>query len=709
MPEENAAGNQSWDWLVNGLQLGRVRQTIRSFPLDETLVPAPLAEVEERPLKENTAGGNLETMEFDEKTSTSEVIHLQETAPAVLSTSRPLNDGSYSPGYVLPLILAALESCTGDPNNNQSTNRVDTGMEDLARMAQRLCEKGGLSLALASLCSKCPAIRQVAVSIISFFMWAVDSKEAREISSWRERPQLALLLHSVHRALVVRRSILISREENSDTKPPPESPVWIIPMFPGFSAIFLARAAFVLVRPGESMFGPLNKFFLSIDNDHGAFRDMNRLPAFITFLCSSSDEPIDQARNERIWALKLFKAGFLDEFCFKMVSTCHAPELLLTTIFNYRMRTVHSGRRQQDDECVLLLQAVEVMLRRGDRQASHQLVGRMGLLSWLRSVLESPVVDQILLTTTSKIAFLELVTTAVRQAVKYEADCQSKDEIAGHDNGSSSSSSSSSSDTDEEDEENSRVALQSVASLPLEICSLARPTLEFCLASFGETDISGGNRSQSSEAGSSITACSLDTLMALRAAFLSPSNPSNDRQESNRADGIELGAALKYLSKISSLSTTWENINVAIDALTALPVALSPHPDQIVEDEDATKFCCKILEHVAAAPGEKSWLVQILTRLTLIFQSGNVGKGTDVLRKLLESRAACFEWSETRDLWFELLQKLLESRTTSGLSADDDVEMADANEEDANTDDKHAGTIELLLKIKLPRCSVTTN
>ena len=698
MPEDNAAGNQSWDWLVNGLQLGRVRQTIRSFPLDDTLVPPPLTEVEEWPSKEIAASENAEAIEIDTETNSSEVVHLQETAPAVLSTSRPLNDGSYCPGYVLPLILAALESCTGDPN--QSTNRADTGMEDLTRMAQRLCEKGALSLALASLCSKCPAIRKVAVSVISFFMWAVDSKEARDISSWRERPQLALLLHSVHRALVVRRAILISREENSDVKPPPESPVWAIPMFPGFSAIFLARAAFVLVRPGESTFAPLNKFFLSIDKDHGAFRDMNRLPAFITLLCSSSDEPADQARNERIWALKLFKAGFLDEFCFKMVSTCHAPELLLTTIFNYRMRTVHSGHKQQDDECVLLVQAVEAMLRHGGRQATHQLIGRMGLLSWLRSVLESPVVDQILPTAASRTAFLKLVSTAVRRAVQYEADCKSRDEETEHDNGGDSSSSS---DTDEEDEESARVALQSVASLPLEICSLARPTLEFCLASFGDTDTSGGSRSQTNETGTSITACSLDTLMALQSAFLSP---SIDRQESKRADGIELGAALKYLSKISCISTTGNNVSVAIDALTGLPVALPPHSAQIVEDEDATTFCCRILAHAAADSGEKSWIVQVLTRLSLIIESANVGNGSELLQTLLESRAACFEWPETRELWFELLRKLLESSTASDLSAN--VEMPDATQEnDGNTDYKHAETVELLLKIKLPT-SVTT-
>lgn len=687
MPE-NAAGSQSWDWLVNGLQLGRVRQTLRCFPVDDSLVPSPLVQVEAELATETISKEYLETMAIkDTKTSNSDVAILQGTARSFVPAFRPGNDGSYSPGYVLPLILAALESCTGDLNCHQSSKGANPGMVDLARMAQRLCEKGGLSFALASLCCKCPALRQVAVSVICFFMWAVDSQEAREISSWRERPQLALLLHSVHRALVIRRAILMSREDNNGKKPPPESPVWVVPVFPGFSAIFLARSAFVLARPGESMFAPLNKFFLSIDSEHGAFRDMNRLPAFITFLCSSSDEPPDQARSERVWALKLFNAGFLDGYCFKMVSACHAPELLLTTLLNYRMHKVFDVRKQQDDECELLVQAVEIMIRRGGRHASHQLFGRMGLLSWLRSILESPAVNQILPTLASKISFLQLIATSCRHAVKYEADRKSIEQE--NENKNVDDDDSSRSNSLDIDEGRKGVESQNAAAYPLEVWLLARPILDFCLASLGDAKSSGVNKNHASEAGSSIAASSLEALISIWAAFKSL---AKEQQQSLRADGIELGTSLEYLSKISSLSSSSASAtSKAIDALTGLPVTLHQEScKDTMKDESAVKFSCRVLLHVTSVSCEKSFLIQALTRLAVVLESStNLGHSTELLQKILESRAACFAWAETRDLWFQLLSLSQNSPQNLGVCNDDDG-MQDTptreSEEVANAD-----------------------
>lgn len=711
---------QLWDWLVNGLQLGRVRQTLRCFPLHDALIPAPLYDLEEvTEVHAMEIGG-----EYRHSSARNEATERSSTA-----TRRPANDTSYSPGYVLPLILAALESCTGEfkeqatqsLRHGQLPSAAKSGMAMLTRMAQRLCEKGGLSLALASLCSKCPALRQVALSVISFFMWAIDSEEAREITSWRERPQLAMLLHSVHRALAVRRAILMAREEENGIK---ESATWSVPCFPGFSAVFLARAAFALTRPGESMFVPLNKFFLSIDSEHGAFRDMNRLPAFITFLCSSSDDPDDQARDERLWALKLFKAGFLDESCFKMVAACHAPELLLTTIYNHRMRRTTTGGTD-DEECLVLLEAVETMMVRGGRHAMHQLVGRMGLLSWLRTVLESPLAaEQVLRTQATQIAFLELLAVSVRQATTYEAESKSQaadegeidfghdvvdDHVDGDKDCDSSSSNSSSSNNDSLHAKNpgdaeqgqamespaGRPASDGMHSFALEISSLARATTIFCSILLGTT--------RSLEAGRSslfLSTC-LEALVILKTAFQSLPVEMCQR---NAVDGSDLQASLTILSKVSASSLPVSAIRDTTEALMVLPMSY---------DADETIMCdfvCQAFSVVTAAsnkePPTKVWLVHFLTRVSYIISiitNKNCSKRLlqKLLQKLLECGIPCFQYTESRNLWFVCLQHVLVSvdEWDDGTNATTSMEIDGAVDSPTMTQ-RHA--IDRLLRINLP-------
>lgn len=739
IPQENTIATpssyQMWDWLANGLQLGRVRQTLRRFPFQDGLVPSPLADVE---IWTSNADGDKMDIDEDE-TIVFDVVNDPEGEPNGMVGNRSVNDASYSPGYVLPLILAALESCMGDPQNTAPqfdrhqhvANGARKGMEVLASMTHRLCEKGGLSLALASLCCKCPSLRKVAVSVISFFMWAIDSQEAREISAWRERPQLAMLLHSVHRFLAVRRSTLQSRKEENSAEPPNKSPVWVVPQLLGFPAVFLARAAFVLTRPGDSMYSPINKYFLSIDKEHGAFKDMNRIPAFIFFLCSSSDEPVDQARNERLWALKLLKAGFLNGSSFKMVSSCHAPELLLTTIYDHRMRHLsrNSGGKHQSEESVVLIQAVSAMVQFGGNQASHQLIGRMGLLSWLRSVLESPVVDQILPSRASRIAFLVLISTSVRQAILYEAYCKSKDDGDDDDSSESDGDSDSSSDSgsnndgdkrdskggpaEDEVDKSHGVASRSVSSFPIEVYSLARPTLMLCLASFGDSQPLGSMSHH--EPGSSIPLSSLDVLLSLKSAFQSL---SGDLQPTIREDGIPLAPALDYLSKIAASSLPPSATKDAIEALTCLPMTPSAAASPC-DKEDAATFCCRVLEVITDASIShlpQSWIVQILTRLSVILQSrfanatfdtelyANSTGITELLEKLLESRTACFQWTESRDLWFVCLQHLLvpPEHSSSDADSNSDVVMKDDNEIAQDGDATRSLAIEWLLKLKLP-------
>jgi hypothetical protein len=63
-----------------------------------------------------------------------------------------------------------------------------------------------------------------------------------------------------------------------------------IPKLPSLSAILLAKAALILSKPGDAMYSAMNKYFLKLNQNHGAYNDMTRLPAFIALFCSSSDE-----------------------------------------------------------------------------------------------------------------------------------------------------------------------------------------------------------------------------------------------------------------------------------------------------------------------------------------------------------------------------------------------------------------------------------
>jgi hypothetical protein len=608
-----------WDWLLNGLDLARVRQTLRCFPTYDLLTPSPISDVEVWVPAQGGRGDDM--MEIDEVEDGS-------------TYSMFGHDKRYSPGYILPLILAAFENCMEEEATAEETGLKqaveNTGItvapsshnEMLARVAQRLCEKGGLSLTLATLCSNCPSLRQIAVAILGFFLKAVDTKEAREVSSWRERPQIAMLLHSVHRALAIRRAVLLSESHKADSSVS-ESTVWEVPMFPGFSAIFLARSSLALMRPGDSLFAPLNRFFLSIDGDHGAFRDMNRLPAFVTLLCSSADEP-GQARKERLWALELFRDGFVDKFCFRMSSNSHSPELLLTTFYNYRMRTDAGGTKQQEEECLLLLEAFARMVKYGGRHAARNLVVRMGLLSWFHSVLVSAPVLEILPTISCRAAFFQLIAASVRQASRYEA---------------------------------SNIQ-QSDVSFLVECVALAEPTLQLCLSSFDDSRVTTEKQTvaDDEETLSSSVASALEVLKALQSALLSMKLHHEDTSRSYdvRSDGLMLASALRFLEKVAS--SLPDGRKDALEALVSLPIC--PRGSK----NDAAVFCGVILDVlIDKTDALKDRAVQALQRVLLaldLFLDRSKSTTNELATRLIECRSTCFRWTESRDLWFCCLKKI---------------------------------------------------
>lgn len=640
VPTEDSHSEYSWEWLLNAIDLGRVYSTLRDFPLDDKVIPLPLD------LESQLSTPDIESVSMDDAVNVTETK--EKVEPNTYDKkSKPESVRRYSPGFILPLLLAALKA-THDtsklveesgqvPMLHTGENSQDGSEELLAGVTQRICEKGGLSLALAALCSKCTQLRQVSVSILGLCLYAMHTKAAREASSWRERPQLVMLLNSVQRALTVRRAVLLSKSHQNEEEESSGVSPWNVPMLPGVSAIFLARAAFVLTRPEDSMYGPLNRFFLSIDGDHGAFNDLNRLPAFISFLCSSSDEPTDQARKERRWALEHIRDGFLDEFCYRMVSTCHAPDLLLTSFYNFRLRAVEdagAGYRQQEEECIVILRSITRFVERGGRQAAHHLFTRMGMMSWLRSILAGKDVLKVLPTLSCRIAFLQLTFASVYQATKYEtSDCTPDPYFW------------------------------------VEVAALAHPILLLCLSSSDGFSHSNNLTKHPHRHGASLSslfslACMVLTSLRRALVVLEATSKPSEHSEilinrNARADGVGLLEANQFLAQVSSWSP--ERFGDSIAALVKLPFC-PPLNDHDHLCRITLEFCKSALD-LLKFRNPFDIVMQVLERvchITRVFWKKNdvtldESVRDDILCKLIACQKTCFQWQASRDLWFQCL------------------------------------------------------
>jgi hypothetical protein len=208
-----------------------------------------------------------------------------------------------------------------------------------------------------------------------------------------------MLLHAVQKALTIR------KREDGGTR-------GIIPKLPGLSALFLARACLVLARPFDDMYSSINRYFLQSLMDNGAFQDLFRVPGFISMYSSGVDEPV-QARTQRQWALKLVRDGFLDEDCFKSLVSCHAPELLLSSVDNFRHRDQSFAGRE---ETCLLLSTLLKVLEVGGAKTHEVLTGRVGLLHWIRSVLVGRPELDVLPDAESRLLFVRITGIAVERA-----------------------------------------------------------------------------------------------------------------------------------------------------------------------------------------------------------------------------------------------------------------------------------------------------
>jgi hypothetical protein len=356
-----------WDWFVDAVEMDRIHATLSDFPVDDPLRLAPSDLVSKRELASIPPSGKA--------------------------------DRRYSPGFLLPLIFGALEDTGTNGNTWQSESYQLDQRKDDVQVAKRLCEKGCLALAIASLSSECDNVRRLSVTVLGQFSSLLQRDEARQVASWRERPQIVMLIRSLQKAMILRKSTAGGSLE-------------IVEKLPGLSALFLARSCLILLQPSDAMFSPVNRFFLRMEADHGAFQDLTRLPGFISLFCSNADD-LYQVREERMWAIRLVRDGFVGEDCYRPVVACHAVELLLSTVDSLSRLSPSPER-----ETSLILEALSRIVRRGGEECDQNIAGRLGLLPWFRSILTGRTRQAVLADMHSREAFLELVAASLGQASK---------------------------------------------------------------------------------------------------------------------------------------------------------------------------------------------------------------------------------------------------------------------------------------------------
>ena len=373
-----------WEWFLKELDMSRIRLTLADFPVLD--VAKPTTEIKAQLLKVNKAEGTTANAISSQKVSISHG-----------------NDERYSPGFVLTLILDVLKSFWFKANGSKKSFESDEEQNNLllmeidekaesdndihqlwrdgfVKVAFRLSQKGAIALAIVSLSSKCSEIRQLAVAILYFFLQALRMKEAHGISAWKERPQIEMLINAIQRGLMVRRAIKDSRAEDDGIHDSNQAEY--IPMFPVVSSLFLARSYFILSKPGDDMYPPINRFFLRLDDYHGAFGDCFSLPAFMSLYCSNSDDVI-QARKERTWALHFLNDGIVDDYCYQVASRRHVPELLLTSLDSYLSREKEMGN---DSEILLLLRTINKLMEKGGMSSFYHLIHTIGFFGWLQGI-----------------------------------------------------------------------------------------------------------------------------------------------------------------------------------------------------------------------------------------------------------------------------------------------------------------------------------
>ena len=405
----------NWDWLTEAIDPVRLRATVSQFPVHDTIDMCTEA------IGSSIEGKDGESQNSDNEMSVDQdSLSTNQSAVAADVNHRDgwtsdCTDLRYSPAFLLPLVLGALEStlpnkgttpgeaeATDDALSDSLKDMRKSQLNRLLRMVQKLCDTGIHSLCLAALASTCNKARQCSSAILSVMLLGCNSEEARSLSSWRSRPQVSMLLNSVQRAFVIKKAT--NKLNGVNFGVPPLSPL---------VSTFLARASYSVYKPEDALFVPLNRFFLKNEKEHGSFQDMNRLPGFISLFCSAADDPT-QSRQERTWALQLVRDGFRDASCYRLIAECHAPELILTSFENLRLSQLSDAMK--DAEYALMMTVFKTMFSLGSSRVMSHLVSRIGILSWIRSWCTTWPVQESFPRVKSRIAMCELVGCIAEQS-----------------------------------------------------------------------------------------------------------------------------------------------------------------------------------------------------------------------------------------------------------------------------------------------------
>ena len=422
--------DQGWEWLLDALDSERIRSTLIQYPVSDVLDPLPdmLAEETNNKTDSSERGDDDsflddEMEEDDSRASRSNNSSNRERAASNLSSDEWRGSGEdnrYSPGFILPLILGALEEymptdldarseSPKSVNEIQDNDRNNEDTEDnrekhraFCYFSRRLCDKGVIALILASLSSRCPSIRKMACAILGLFIRAIHLPESQAIKSWHERPQLVMLLSAVQRGMAIRRAMQIQKAKDAHDFSPINTP-----MLPAVAAVFLAKSVMIISRPGDEMYGPINRYFLRLNDFHGAFQDCFTLPAFLSLYCNSSDD-ISRCKLERNWALLALKDGTVDEFCYRIICQSHIPELIMSSLDS------SMGNPDCTAEVSLTIDVVSSLITAGGSGASNHMINRLGILSWLNGIINWRQISTVLPYVALKCKFLGLVTTTIQ-------------------------------------------------------------------------------------------------------------------------------------------------------------------------------------------------------------------------------------------------------------------------------------------------------
>eukprot|EP00557_Chaetoceros_sp_GSL56_P011711 CAMPEP_0176479812 /NCGR_PEP_ID=MMETSP0200_2-20121128/1943_1 /TAXON_ID=947934 /ORGANISM="Chaetoceros sp., Strain GSL56" /LENGTH=2220 /DNA_ID=CAMNT_0017875889 /DNA_START=96 /DNA_END=6755 /DNA_ORIENTATION=- len=448
-PEENDSElfgsdyGKCWENLIQKIDMKRVHKTISDFPWWDSVEISTSLDLEPSIsiTDENGNSGDDSNSESESATESegSEAdffptkSHENRSMRNLTRNEMKIEDDRYSPGFLLPLILGALDAF-GDLAESEEVDddvraiQNEKGVrqqkrhigdklkkdeylanpvrETFARIALRLSQKGVVSLSIACLTSYCPKLRSIALAVIYRFLQAVKSKEAQNIGAWKSRSQIEMAINAIQRGLVLSR---VNAQQKQDGR---RSQRFYPPRIPNICTLYLARTLFILTKPSDNMYPAVNKSFLRHKDNHGAFTNWYSIPIFMTLFCSVSDS-VEQSRKERLWALNLLNDGMADTLSFRLLSRRHIPELLMTA---FDAATSRGSTVQDDAECILLLKSITTLVRRGGKASFNHYFYSVGVLAWVQSAMASFALNAQHHSPDILAHFIQLIETVIRKA-----------------------------------------------------------------------------------------------------------------------------------------------------------------------------------------------------------------------------------------------------------------------------------------------------